>query len=60
MRMSFRLIASLIVGVSLVSVLFAVFQVNEEKRGLRNELAKRAEILAESLGENVEPLLEKD
>ena len=60
MRMSFRLIASLIVGVSLVSVLFAVFQVKEEKRGLRNELAKRAEILAESLGENVEPLLEKD
>ncbi len=60
MRMSLRLIFSLIVGVTLVSVFFAIFQVKAEKTGLRNELGKRAEVLAESLGEYVEPLLERD
>ena len=57
MRMSLRLILSLIVGVTLLSAVFAIFQQRAEKRGLRNELAKRAEILAESLGANVEPQL---
>ena len=57
MRMSLRLIVCLIVGVSLLSAGFAIFQQRAEKRGLRNDLAKRAEILAESLGANVEPLL---
>jgi len=57
MRMSFRLIFSLIVGVTLLSVVFAIFQQRAEKRGLRNDLAKRAEILAESLAANFEPLL---
>jgi trehalose 6-phosphate synthase len=59
MRISLRLIVSLIVGVTLLSVVFAIFQQKAEKRGLRNDLAKRAEILAESLGANVEPLLAK-
>jgi len=59
MRMSLRLIFSLIVGVTLLSAVFAIFQQRAEKRGLRNDLAKRAEILAESLGANVEPLLAK-
>ncbi len=59
MRMSLRLIVSLIVGVTLLSAVFAIFQQRAEKRGLRNDLAKRAEILAESLGANVEPLLAK-
>jgi trehalose 6-phosphate synthase len=57
MRMSLRLIVSLIVGITLLSAVFAIFQQKAEKRGLRNDLAKRAEILAESLGANVEPLL---
>jgi hypothetical protein len=57
MRISLRLIVSLIVGVTLLSAVFAVIQQKAEKRGLRNDLAKRAEILAESLGTNVEPLL---
>ncbi len=60
MRISFRLIISLVVGFTLVSVLFAVYQVRAEKLALREELAKRAEILAESLEEDVEPLLQKD
>jgi len=57
MRMSVRLIVSLILGVTLLSAVFAVFQERAEKRGLRNDLAKRAEILAESLAANIEPLL---
>jgi trehalose 6-phosphate synthase len=59
MRMSLRLILSLIVGVTLLSVVFAMFQQRAEKRGLESELAKRAEILAESLAANAEPLLAK-
>ena len=59
MRMSFRLIFSLVIGVTLVSLLFAFYQVRAEKRGLRNDLQRRAEVLTESLQEAVEPLLEK-
>ena len=59
MRISLRLIVSLIVGVTLLSAAFAIFQQRAEKRGLRDDLAKRAQILAESLGANVEPLLGK-
>ena len=57
MRMSLRLTLSLIVGVTLLTGVFAIIQQKAEKRGLRNDLAKRAEIVAESLGANVEPLL---
>ena len=57
MRMSLRLVFSLIVGVTVLSYLFALFQVRAEKRALRKELTNRAEILAESLEGNVEPLL---
>jgi trehalose 6-phosphate synthase len=59
MRISLRLIVSLIVGVSLVAVAFAYYEVQAQKRGLRSELGKRAEILAESLEETIVPLLEK-
>ncbi len=59
MRMSLRLIFSLIIGITLVSFLFAFYQVRAEKRGLRNDLERRAEILAESLQEAFEPLLGK-
>ena len=59
MRMSFRLIISLIVGVTLLSFLFALFQVKAAKRGLRRDLEKRAAVEGESLEGRVEPLLEK-
>ncbi|PYT54325.1 MAG: trehalose-6-phosphate synthase [Acidobacteria bacterium] len=49
----------LIVSVSAVSLLFAAYQVRTEKRILRNDLSRRAEILGESLQESVEPLLER-
>lgn len=59
MRTSFRLILSLIIGITLVTFLFAYFQTRADKRGLRSDLTHRAELLAESLEEIVVPLLEK-
>jgi trehalose-6-phosphate synthase len=56
MRMSLRLILSLVLTVTLISVLFAFYQVREDTRTRRADLEKRAQILAESLQETVEPL----
>ena len=58
MRLSLRLILLLVVGISLVTFLVARNEVRLEKRGLRADLQRRAEILAESLQEIVEPALE--
>src|SRR5271167_3764042 len=60
MRVSFRLIFSLIAGVSLVTFLFARSEVRAEKRGLRSDLERRAAVLAESLEEAIEPLMENN
>ncbi|MBV8514126.1 MAG: trehalose-6-phosphate synthase [Acidobacteria bacterium] len=49
----------LIISVVVVSLLFAMYQVRTQKRMLRNDLSRRAEILAESLQENVEPLFDR-
>ena len=57
MRTTLKIILPLIVSVAAVSLLFAAYQVRTERRNLRNDLARRAEILGESLQENVEPLL---
>src|SRR6266446_6987762 len=59
MRTTLKIILPLIVSVAVVSLLFAAYQVRTEKRNLRNDLSRRAEILGESLQENVEPLLER-
>src|SRR5215471_15357617 len=56
--LSVRLIVSLILGVTLVSLLSSYYEVQGEKRGLRKELEHRAEVLGESLAGNVEPHLE--
>jgi trehalose 6-phosphate synthase len=56
MRVSFRLILSLIAGVTLVTFLFARSEVRTEKRGLRSDLERRAEVLSESLEEVIEPI----
>ncbi len=58
MRMSFRLIFSLILGVTLLSLLFAVFQGRAEKRSLQKELESRAAIFGDSLESKVANLLE--
>lgn len=57
MRMSLRLIFSLVVGVTLLSFLFAVFRVRAEKRGQKRELENRAAIVGDNLEAKVDPLL---
>jgi alpha,alpha-trehalose-phosphate synthase [UDP-forming] len=56
MRMSIRLIISLVLTVTLISVFFALYQVRADTHGRQGELEKRAQVLAESLQETVEPL----
>jgi alpha,alpha-trehalose-phosphate synthase [UDP-forming] len=57
---SARLIVSLIVGVTLVSLCTSYYQVLVLKRGLRRDLEHRAEVLGESLARNVERDLDRD
>ena len=52
--LSVRLIVSLIVGITLVSLGFSYYQVVREKRALRSDLERRAEVLGESVAVNVE------
>jgi trehalose 6-phosphate synthase len=59
MRTTLKIVLPLIVSVAAVSLLFAAYQVRTEKRILRNDLSRRAEIQGESLQESVEPLLER-
>ena len=58
MKLSLRLIAFLVVGITLVTFGVAWNQVRSEKRGLRADLERRAAILAESLQEITEPSVE--
>jgi trehalose-6-phosphate synthase len=58
-RLSFRLICALVLVLTLVSLGFSYFQFRAEKRNLKSDLQRRAQILAESLQESVEPALEK-
>jgi trehalose 6-phosphate synthase len=55
--MSLRLIISLVIGVTLLSILFSVSQVKTEQRGLRKELQNRAAFVGETLEGKVAPLL---
>jgi alpha,alpha-trehalose-phosphate synthase [UDP-forming] len=57
--LSVRLIVSLIVGITLVSLAFSYNEVRREKLGLRGDLEQRAEVLGESLAGYIEPYLEK-
>ena len=59
MRLSLRLILFLVVGISLVTFVISRNQVRSEKYGLRVDLQRRAEVLAESLQEIVEPALQR-
>jgi trehalose-6-phosphate synthase len=56
--LSVRLIVSLILGITLVSLFSSYYEVRAGKRGLRKELERRAEVLGDSLAGNVEPYLE--
>src|SRR6266478_5615553 len=59
MKLSLRLIPILAVAITIVTFSVARNQVRSEKRGLRADLERRAEILAESLQEIVEPALDR-
>lgn len=59
MRTTLKIVLPLIISVVVVSLLFAVYQVRTEKRLERSELSRRAETLAESLQESVEPLFDR-
>src|ERR1039457_6647852 len=59
MKITARLMISLIIGTALVTLFFAYFQVKGEKRNRQKELEQRSEVLAESLGQGVEPLLQR-
>jgi alpha,alpha-trehalose-phosphate synthase [UDP-forming] len=59
MRTTLKIVLPLIISVVVVSLLFAVYQVRTEKRVERNELSHRAEVLAESLEGNIEPLFDR-
>jgi alpha,alpha-trehalose-phosphate synthase [UDP-forming] len=58
--LSARLIVSLIIGVTLVSLCTSYYQVLVLNRGLEKDLRRRSEVLGESLGRNVERDLERD
>src|SRR6202162_4442015 len=58
--LSARLIVSLIIGVTLVSLCSSYYQVLMLNRSLQKDLQRRAEVLGESLARNVERDLERD
>jgi trehalose 6-phosphate synthase len=58
--LSARLIISLIIGVTLVSLSTSYYQVIVLKRQMQRDLDRRAEVLGESLASNVERDLERD
>ncbi len=59
MRLVTRLIGWLVLCILLVSLFSSYYQVRREKLSLRRELSKRAEVLADSLQDKIEPLLQK-
>jgi hypothetical protein len=58
--LSARLIISLIIGITLVSLCTSYYQVLVSTRDMRRDLEHRAELLGESLGRNVERDLERN
>jgi trehalose-6-phosphate synthase len=57
MKITFRLIVSLVIVVALVAAAFSLYQVREERIRLTSELERRTAVLAESLQESVTPLV---
>src|SRR5579864_1229578 len=58
--LSARLIVSLIIGVTLVSLCTSYYQVLVLNRSLQKDLQRRSEVLGESLSRNVERDLERN
>ncbi|MEK6690610.1 MAG: trehalose-6-phosphate synthase [Nitrospirota bacterium] len=60
MKITIRLIVSLVFVIALVAIVFSYNQVSNEEKRLIAELERRAIILAESLQESVKPLIESN
>src|SRR5437016_1517826 len=58
MRLSYRLILSLIAGVTAVSLVFVMYQTGAEMQALKDDVERRALVLAESEQAPVEALLQ--
>jgi trehalose 6-phosphate synthase len=56
--LSIRLIVSLILGITLVTLGFSWKEVSAQKQGLRSDLERHAEETADSLASNLEPYVE--
>ena len=57
--LTLRLTISLIVGITLISLFSAYYEVRSQRQGFRRDLEHRAEVLGESLADKVEPYLKK-
>jgi uncharacterized membrane protein affecting hemolysin expression len=60
MKITIRLIISLLFIIALVAVVFSFYQVRTEEARLTDELERRVVILAESLQESVKPLVQSN
>jgi trehalose 6-phosphate synthase len=60
MRLSYRITALLVAGIALITFIVSRYQIATEEEGLKTDLERRAELLAESLQEIVEPLLDRN
>jgi trehalose 6-phosphate synthase len=60
MKITLRLVVSLVLVVALVAFAFSFYQVQEEKIRLTSDLERRTIVLAESLQESVTPLVTSD
>ena len=59
MKITFRIILSIVIVISVLVFLFTLSQVRQEKERLTIDLQRRSALLGESLKETIEPLLEK-
>lgn len=59
MRIRLVLIISLVIGIAIVSYLFAIYQVKSQQNALRSEIMNRSEVLAESLEVGIQPYVDR-
>lgn len=59
MRITFRLIVSLVIAVGTVAAFSAYIQVSQEKQRQEDELDRRSRLLTEGLQDTIEPLVQK-
>ena len=59
MRITFRIISSILIVISILVLLFTLLQVRQERERLTLDLERRASLFGETLKETIEPLIEK-